>query len=101
MIALLMLLVVVIYFWKSGKKLHFTGKENIYMIDEPLSLRNNPCSLSCCPYQYLPFELDRTELNYADYVPTNIYCSTQYGSSGCMCMTKEQVEELSSRGGNK
>lgn len=93
-----MLLVVVIYFWKSGKKLHFN---DMYMINEPLTFRNNPCSLSCCSYQYLPFELDRTELNYADYVPTNIYCSNQYGSSGCMCMTKEQLEDLSSRGGNK
>lgn len=68
------------------------------------SLVYSQCSQSCCTPQYpVPFKLKENKnvcKNLNNFVPTSYKCNNSYENSGCVCMTKEQSEYLSSRGGN-
>jgi hypothetical protein len=61
-----------------------------------------PCSPSCCTPQYPPpFDIGADNLKDKDkYVPTSYKCNNAWNNSGCLCMTRDQSEFLSSRGGN-
>jgi hypothetical protein len=67
-------------------------------------LNYNVCSKSCCGPQYPPpFALEEDEFvakNKGKYVPNNYMCNNAWNNSGCVCMTKDQREYISSRGHN-
>jgi len=67
-------------------------------------LNYNVCSKSCCGPQYPPpFALEEDEFvakNKDKYVPNNYMCNNAWNNSGCVCMTKDQREYISSRGHN-
>jgi hypothetical protein len=67
-------------------------------------LNYNVCSKSCCGPQYPPpFALEEDEFvakNKDKYVPNNYMCNNAWNNTGCVCMTKDQREYISSRGHN-
>lgn len=67
-------------------------------------LHTNLCSKACCSSQYpLPFNLKFEQSvceNKNNFVPNNIMCNNAWQDSGCLCLTKEQANNLYSRGGN-
>lgn len=62
------------------------------------------CSKSCCSTQYPPpFPLDKDvviDKIKSEFVPSSYNCNNAWQDSGCVCMTKNQKDFLSSRGGN-
>lgn len=68
------------------------------------TLATNLCSPSCCSQQYpVPFKLESNEnicANRDNFVPSNIVCNNTWNNSGCMCITKKQMNYLRDRGGN-
>jgi hypothetical protein len=74
------------------------GSDGIY------GLNYSMCSKSCCSPQYPPpFELDKdvvVDKMKGDFVPSSYNCNNAWQDSGCVCMTKNQNDFLSSRGGN-
>jgi hypothetical protein len=67
-------------------------------------LNYNVCSKSCCGPQYPPpFGLEEDEYvakHKGDFVPNDYMCNNAWNNSGCVCMTKDQREYISSRGHN-
>ena len=67
-------------------------------------MHNNISHPSCCSKQYpTPFSINDNDVvnqNQDKYVASGYMGNSAYTHSGCMCMTKEQNEFLSSRGGN-
>ena len=62
------------------------------------------CSKSCCSAQYPPpFETEKDivvdELSGV-FVPNSYACNNAWQNSGCLCMTKDQRNFLTTRGGN-
>jgi len=82
--------------------------DNYYLLDDGangmMSIRNNLCSPSCCSDQYpTSFKLRPDEnvcASKGNFVPSSYMCNNSYQDSGCLCMTKEQSNFLSTRGGN-
>lgn len=82
--------------------------ENYYFLDDgadgKMSIQHNLCSRSCCSEQYPPpFKLKYDSYvckNKDKFVPSQVMCNNTFQDSGCLCMTKEQAEFLTSRGGN-
>jgi len=62
------------------------------------------CSKACCSPQYPPpFEVDKdvvTDKMKGEFVPSQYMCNNAWQDSGCVCMTKNENNFLSSRGGN-
>ena len=81
--------------------------QNMYMLDpsgdvEQYDISNMPVSKHCCPAQYsVPFMGDNN-CAYANKYVANNYMGMNYGSegNGCPCMTPEQAEFYTKRGGN-
>lgn len=69
-----------------------------------MGLNYNMCSKSCCSPQYpTPFALEEdvmVDKMKDKFVLNNYGCNNAWNNSGCVCMTKDQHEYLSSRGGN-
>ena len=69
-----------------------------------MGLNYSMCSKSCCSVQYPPpFELDKDvviDKLQGDFVPNSYQCNNAWQDSGCLCMTKNQQDFLSDRGGN-
>ena len=64
----------------------------------------NKCSKSCCSKQYpLPFNLTvdkEVDANIKDFVPSRFTCNNYWEDAGCLCITKNQSDNLAQRGGN-
>ena len=64
----------------------------------------NKCSLSCCSNQYPtphkgevdPFVCDKNGKN--KYLSSNYTCTNNVGGTGCLCLTKHQVNDGFSKG---
>lgn len=73
--------------------------------DGNLGLIHSMCSKACCSAQYPPpFALDVDPMicnSKEQYVPSNYMCNNGWQDAGCVCMTKEQSENLARRGGNR
>lgn len=68
-----------------------------------MGLTSNMCSKLCCSAQYpvpIKLENDGRLKNIENLVPTNIMCNNAWQSAGCSCVTKDQANFISSRGGN-
>lgn len=69
-----------------------------------MSLTYNLCSKSCCSPQYpTPVGIQPDPLVCAsgqEFVPSTYTCNNGWQDAGCVCMTKDQSEFLSNRGGN-
>jgi len=81
----------------------FSG--NYYMLDDSdLTLHNNSlCSKLCCGKQYpLPFQSSYNNVceNENDYIPSDIVCKNSFQDSGCLCIKRNQFNNLTNRGGN-
>lgn len=74
------------------------GNNGIY------GLNYSMCSKSCCSPQYPPpFALDKdvvVDKMKGEFIPSPYNCNNAWQDSGCVCMTKNQQDFLSSRGGN-
>jgi hypothetical protein len=77
-------------------------KEGLENTDEKID--TNTCSRQCCnhsqwavPKDMLANEISEEQMK--NYVPTNMSCNFGKGS-GCVCATKDQIDNLSQRGGN-
>ena len=70
---------------------------------EPLKLYDKQCHPKCCNYNVWPaLDPDLNMYNYdpkSPYVSSNFSCS-QGPSSGCPCLTKEDYNYLTLKGGN-
>ena len=81
--------------------------QNMYMLDpegavSQYDVTNMPVSKHCCPAQYsVPFMGD-DNCSFAKKYVANNYMSMNYNSegNGCPCMTPEQAEFYTIRGGN-
>ena len=81
--------------------------QNMYMLDpegevSQYDVSNMPVSKHCCPAQYsVPFMGD-DNCSFANKYVANNYMSMNYSSegNGCPCMTPEQADFYSQRGGN-
>jgi hypothetical protein len=95
------------------KKYRFDGNKlvdfpaDFYLLDDGASGNyggvNNICSKSCCAPQWpVPFKTAANDsvCGNPNLVGTNYSCNSTFQDSGCMCMTKEQVLNISTRGGN-
>lgn len=78
-----------------------------YLLDDGASGNyagaNNICSKSCCAPQWpVPFKSSANEsiCNNPNLVGTNYACNSTFQNAGCMCMTKDQAINISTRGGN-
>ena len=64
----------------------------------------NSCSKSCCSKQYpLPFKMPvnpEVAANMKDFVPSRFTCNNYWEDAGCLCITKDQSDNLAQRGGN-
>jgi hypothetical protein len=64
----------------------------------------NMCSKSCCSKQYpLPFKMPvnpEVAENIKDFVPSRFTCNNYWEDAGCLCITKDQSDNLAQRGGN-
>lgn len=69
-----------------------------------MGLNYNLCSKSCCSEQWpTPFKLPYDKFvcsNKDNLIPNNYMCNNQWQDSGCVCMSKEQGNFISSRGNN-
>jgi hypothetical protein len=74
------------------------GNDGVYGLNYAM------CSKSCCSPQYPPpFEVDKdvvVDKMKGEFVPSPYACNNAWQDSGCVCMTKNQKDFLSSRGGN-
>jgi len=60
----------------------------------------NKCSKSCCSPQYpLPFNLP-VDKEITGFVPSRFTCNNHWEDAGCLCLTKNQSDNLAQRGGN-
>ena len=79
--------------------------ENIFN-NEPKFLFNNKCARSCCinsgwPYPNELLEKDINKEELKNYIPTNYSCGLGSNiNGGCLCVTKDDFDYLSKRGGN-
>jgi hypothetical protein len=90
-------------YYKLENKALVEKLENAVM---PLKVDTHKCARSCCvnsgwpvPDEVLDKDIPESEMK--DYIPTNYSCN--FGSnngSGCLCVTKQDVDYLGSRGGN-
>jgi len=98
---------------KLGKKYKFDGNKLVdfpadyFLLDDAaqgnMSTSNNICSKSCCAPQWpVPFKTAANDsvCNNPDLIGTNYMCNSTFQNAGCMCMTKNQIYNLSTRGGN-
>jgi len=70
------------------------------IINEPSKLSKidmNVCSKKCCNSGQ--WDIPHMKKSNKDYVATNLMCNNGRGS-GCVCMEKNDFEQISSRGGN-
>lgn len=81
--------------------------DNIYMLDDGnggnLGTLNNACSKSCCAPQWpVPFKSadDKFTCFGGNVIGSNYACNSTFQNAGCMCMTKEQALNITTRGGN-
>ena len=85
---LIIILIIIFIFWR--RKEHFNSQY---------------CSKLCCGTQYpVPFKRKFDEYlcnNDNEYVTTNLTCMNTNGESGCLCITKDQLESLNSKENNK
>jgi len=98
---------------KLNKKYKFNGDKLVdfpadyYLLNDGANGNfagtNNICSKSCCAPQWpVPFKTAGNDNVCGDpnLVGTNYACNSTFQNSGCMCMSKEQVYNISTRGGN-
>lgn len=80
--------------------------ENMYMLAPELSkydISKSNYSMNCCSAQFSPMYKDgQVEQNcdYANKYIANGYSGQNFGSEGCACITPEQGEFYTMRGGN-
>jgi len=73
---------------------------------EPKFLFSNKCARSCCinsgwPYPPELLEKDISPEELKKYIPTNFSCALGSNvNGGCLCVTKNDFDYLSKRGGN-
>jgi len=66
-------------------------------------LHTNMCSPQCCSSQYpTPHKMthDKKLCNLQNFVPNNMTCQNSWNNSACLCLTKDQANNLYNRGGN-
>ena len=81
---------------------------NSYLLDDgnegKTGLHSSRCSKSCCSQQYpIPFNLSYQQDvcgAETEFVPNNLMCNNAWNDSGCLCLTKDQANNLADRGGN-
>jgi hypothetical protein len=81
---------------------------NSYLLDDgsngDMGFAQNTCSKSCCSAQWpLPFPMDYDPAvcgAEGDYVPSGLVCNNSWQNSGCLCLRKDQYNNLVDRGGN-
>ena len=79
-------------------------KENLNNTEPSVKLDKNMCSKQCCKFSQWPVPHDLNEKNIPedqlkDYVGSNMSCNFGNGS-GCLCVTKDDLNYLASHGGN-
>lgn len=82
--------------------------DNYYLLDDGQSgegaLTSNLCSKSCCAPQWpLPFKMQDDAFvcaNKDNLVSSNYACNSTFQNAGCMCLTKNQAMNITTRGGN-
>ena len=80
--------------FKNDKE-EFTNEFKSYLVDVPNKIDTLKCSHSCCNHTQWPVPHIKVNKNLA----TNMMCNRGNGS-GCVCMEKDNFNNLSSRGGN-
>jgi hypothetical protein len=81
--------------------------DNIYMLDDGnggnMGTLNNTCSKSCCAPQWpVPFKSANDDFTCMgdNIIGSNYSCGSTFENAGCMCMTKQQANNITTRGGN-
>ncbi|AYV84748.1 MAG: hypothetical protein Hyperionvirus37_1 [Hyperionvirus sp.] len=81
--------------WDASSKLG-SGFQTV----KDYTLVGDKCSPSCCSPQWpVPFKTEKLS-HSEDYVLNNYYCNDGTHNSGCLCMKKDQLGFLESRGLN-
>lgn len=79
-------------------------KEKLENNTDISKLDKNKCSKQCCKHTQWPTSIGKIEGNINDeelknYIGTNLSCNFGDGS-GCLCVSKEEFNYLTNRGGN-
>lgn len=76
----------------SDNKMNF----NSYLLQKPI------CSKTCCSSQWpVPFKLDDDDkIDKKDYTPVAYSCNTLDQDTGCLCIKKDYVDFIGTRGLN-
>lgn len=65
----------------------------------PTLVDTKPCSKSCCNQTQWPVSFLGNDSPNNNYISNNFSCNFQNGS-GCACLTKDDLNNLSSKSGN-
>ena len=79
-------------------------KEHLNNIEPITKLDKNMCSRQCCKFSQWPVPSDLNETTIPedklkDFIGSNMSCNFGNGS-GCLCVSKDDFNYLSNRGGN-
>lgn len=74
-------------------------KESLANTESIVKVDTNRCSKQCCKFTQWPVPHDVKQEGVDNNVGSNFSCNFGQGS-GCVCMTKSDVDFLSNRGGN-
>lgn len=68
--------------------------------DHEVRTTGNLCSFNCCSQGWgMPKTNDGVD-DASKYVKNNMFCSNSTQGTGCMCLTKKQADNISTRGNN-
>ena len=89
---------------KIKEKLANLDDLNKFDSNNIMKIDNNVCSKQCCKYVQwpVPNEFKTNDMSATDaskYVSSNFSCNSGKGS-GCLCVTKENINNLVTRGAN-
>lgn len=89
---------------KMKEKLANLDDLNKFDVNNTMKIDNNVCSKQCCKHVQwpVPNELKTNDMSATDannYISSNFFCNNGKGS-GCLCVTKENLNTLVTRGSN-
>ena len=103
-ILILVVVIAVVFFVLVMPSIDSTKiKENLADIaakyNPMVKIDKNLCSRDCCKHVQWPVAHDKKSIDTKDYIGSNMSCNFGSGS-GCVCVTKNDFDYLSTRGNN-
>lgn len=94
-IFIIILVLIIIIFIFNNYNINIQEKLNNVENNDIKKIDQNICSKSCCNYN----QYGKNDKKDNKYVSSNFFCNYGQGS-GCLCVSKDDLNYLSSRGNN-